>query len=129
LFAIAAPKKRAPEQLKLLKAHPPINQLNGGSLYLYDRTYKTKHEAELKVFAEKAAEIRKRKPVEEFVPVLREVPSAAFLKEQAAHFAAHPVKPPTVAKGKEASPTTPEMQALATFCQALLTANSFLYVD
>ncbi len=71
-------KKRTPEQLKLLKAHPTINQLNGGSLYLYDRTYKTKHEAELKAFAEKAAEIRKRKPVEEFVPVLSEVPGAAL---------------------------------------------------
>jgi hypothetical protein len=54
---------------------------------------------------------------------------AEFLQEQTAHFAAHPVKSPTVAKGKEAPPTTPEMQALATFCQALLTANPFLYVD
>ena len=69
-------KKRTPEQLKLLKAHPTINQLSAGSLYLYDRTYKTKHEAELKVFADKAAEIRKRKPVEEFIPVLNEMPGA-----------------------------------------------------
>ena len=69
-------KKRTPEQLKLLKDHPTINQLSPGSLYLYDRTYKTKHEAELKVFTEKAAEIRKRKPVEHFIPVLNE-PAAA----------------------------------------------------
>lgn len=69
-------KKRTPEQLKLLKDHPTINQLSGGSLYLYDRTYKTKHEAELKVFTEKAAEIRKRKPVEQFIPVLSEVAGA-----------------------------------------------------
>jgi hypothetical protein len=71
-------KKRTPEQLKLLKAHPTINQLSPGSLYLYDRTYKTKHEAELKVFADKVAAIRKRKPVEEFVSVLSEMPGAAL---------------------------------------------------
>ncbi len=69
-------KKRTPEQLKLLKEHPTINQLTGGSLYLYDRTYNTKHETELKVFTEKAAEIRKRKIVEQFIPVLNE-PAAA----------------------------------------------------
>jgi hypothetical protein len=69
-------KKRTPEQLKLLKDHPTINQLNGGSLYLYDRTYGTKHEAELKKFTEQSTEIRKRKPVEQFIPVLSEVPAA-----------------------------------------------------
>ncbi len=68
-------KKRTPEQLKLLKEHPTINQLNGGSLYLYDRTYNTKHADELKKMTEAAAEIRKRKPVEEFVPALTEVPA------------------------------------------------------
>ncbi|MEQ1860787.1 MAG: PSD1 and planctomycete cytochrome C domain-containing protein [Chthoniobacteraceae bacterium] len=69
-------KKRTPEQLKLLKDHPTINQLSASSLYLYDRTYKTKHEAELKAFTEKATGIRKRKPVEQFIPVLSEVPAA-----------------------------------------------------
>ena len=69
-------KKRTPAQLKLLKEHPTINQLSGGSLYLYDRTYNTKHEAELKVFTEKSTEIRKRKTVEQFIPVLNE-PAAA----------------------------------------------------
>ncbi len=68
--------KRTPEQLRLLKEHPTINQLSGGSLYLYDRTYNTKHEAELKVFTEKSTEIRKRKTVEQFIPVLNE-PAAA----------------------------------------------------
>ena len=70
-------KQRTPEQLKLLKEHPTINQLSAGSLYLYDRTYGTKHEAELKKFAEQAAEIRKRKPVEEFIPAFTEMPAAA----------------------------------------------------
>ena len=70
-------KQRTPEQLKLLKEHPTINQLSPGSLYLYDRSYNTKHEAELKVFTEKAAVIRKRKPVEPFLPVFNELPAAA----------------------------------------------------
>jgi hypothetical protein len=70
-------KMRTPEQVKLLKAHPTIKQLNGGSLYLYDRTYGTKHEAELKKFADQAAEIRKRKPVEEFIPAFTETATAA----------------------------------------------------
>src|SRR5205085_1625454 len=65
-------KKRTPEQLKLLKEHPTVNQLSSGSLYLYDRTYGTKHEAELKVFVEKAAEVRKRKPAEIFIPAFTE---------------------------------------------------------
>jgi len=69
-------KQRTPEQLKLLKEHPTINQLSAGSLYLYDRTYGTKHEAELKVFADQAAEIRKRKPVEEFIPAFTEMAGA-----------------------------------------------------
>jgi hypothetical protein len=55
--------------------------------------------------------------------------AAEFLKDQAAHFQAHPVKAAAVAKGRETPPATPNMQALATFCQALLTANQFLYVD
>src|SRR5262249_11334800 len=65
--------------LKLLKEHPTINQLSGASLYLYDRTYNTKHEAELKKFTEQSAEIRKRKPVEKFIPVLSEPAGAKTL--------------------------------------------------
>ncbi len=72
-------KMRTPEQLKLLKDHPTINQLSGGSLYLYDRTYNTKHEAELKVFTEKSTEIRKRKPAEKFIPILSELAAAKTL--------------------------------------------------
>jgi hypothetical protein len=70
-------KSRSPEQVALLKQHPTINQLSPSSLYLYDRTYKTKHEAELKVFTEEAAKIRKEKPTEIFIPVLNETPAAA----------------------------------------------------
>jgi hypothetical protein len=52
-----------------------------------------------------------------------------FITKQTASFKAHPVKLPPPAKGKEAPPAEPPMQALATFCQALLTSNQFLYVD
>ncbi len=71
-------KKRTPEELKLLKEHPTVNQLSGGSLYLYDATYKTKHADELKAIAARAAEVRKKKPLEEFVPALTEVPAPAL---------------------------------------------------
>jgi mono/diheme cytochrome c family protein len=71
--------KRNPAQLKLLKEHPTINQLNGSSLYLYDRTYNTQHEAELKKIADEAAAVRKRKPAEVFLPVFNE--SAESIKD------------------------------------------------
>ena len=67
-------KKRTPEQVKLLKDHPTIAQLSAGSLYLYDRTYKTKHADELKKLTAEAAKIRETKPVEDFVNALTEVP-------------------------------------------------------
>jgi hypothetical protein len=70
------PKSRTPEELKLLKEHPTINQLSPGSLYLYDRTYNTKHDAELKQIAAGAIEIRKRKTEEVFLPVFNETPAA-----------------------------------------------------
>jgi hypothetical protein len=72
-----AAKSRTPAQTSLLKQHPTINQLSPGSLYLYDRTYKTKHEAELKVFTEEIAKIRKEKPPEIFIPVFNETATAA----------------------------------------------------
>jgi len=72
-------KARTPEQVKLLMDHPSVMNLSGGSLYLYDRTYQTKNADELKKFTERAAEIRKRKPVEEFVPALTEPPGLAKL--------------------------------------------------
>ncbi len=67
-------KKRTPEQVKLLKAHPRVNQLSAGSLYLYDTTYKTKHADTLKKMAAEAAEVRARKPKEEFLHAFQEQP-------------------------------------------------------
>jgi mono/diheme cytochrome c family protein len=66
--------KRTPEQVKLLKEHPTINQLSPSSLYLYDRDYKTRHADTLKQMAEAAAKVRATKPVEDFVAALTEVP-------------------------------------------------------
>lgn len=63
--------KQTAEQKKLLKEHPSVN-VSAGSLYLYD----SKAAADLKNFADQAAEIRSRKPVEDFVPVLTETPGA-----------------------------------------------------
>ena len=68
--------KRTPEQVKLLKAHPSINNLSSGSLYLYDTTYKTKHADTLKKMAEEAAAVRAKKPKEEFVQAFAEAPKA-----------------------------------------------------
>ncbi len=55
--------------------------------------------------------------------------SVAFLAKQTASFQAHPQKSAPPSKGKEAAPEDPATRALATFCQALLTSNQFLYVD
>ncbi len=52
-----------------------------------------------------------------------------FLKAQMAHFVAHPTTPEPPDKRKEPAPDQPAAQALTNFCQALLTANGFLYVD
>jgi hypothetical protein len=68
-------KKRTPAQVTLLKAHPTVNNLSSGSLYLYDRIYGAKRADELKKMTEEAAEVRKRKPPEEFIPVLSEPPA------------------------------------------------------
>ncbi len=72
----AAVKDRTPEQVKLLKAWPRVNQLSGGSLYLYDTTYKTKHAATLKAMADEAARVRATKPKEEFIHAFTELPKA-----------------------------------------------------
>jgi hypothetical protein len=61
--------KRTPDQKKLMQEHPSLN-VSAGSLYLYD----SKAAAELKKMVETATEVRKKKPVEEFVRVLTEVP-------------------------------------------------------
>ncbi len=68
-------KERTPEQAALLKRHPTVEKLSGGSLYLYDTTYKTKHAATLKAMADEAAEVRKKKPQEDFVHAFAELPA------------------------------------------------------
>jgi mono/diheme cytochrome c family protein len=61
--------KRTAAQKKLMQEHPSLN-VSDRSLYLYDR----KAADELKKMAADAAEVRKKKPVEEFVRVLTETP-------------------------------------------------------
>ncbi|WP_020468469.1 PSD1 and planctomycete cytochrome C domain-containing protein [Zavarzinella formosa] len=61
--------KRNAEQKKLMQEHPSLN-VSAGSLYLYD----SKAAAELKKLVEQATEVRKKKPVEEFVRVLTDTP-------------------------------------------------------
>ncbi|MEW6302914.1 MAG: DUF1553 domain-containing protein [Verrucomicrobiota bacterium] len=65
-----ASAKRTPAQVKLLKDHPTVANLSPGSLYLY----KQKLADELKKMSDEAATIRAKKPVEEFVMALTEVP-------------------------------------------------------
>jgi hypothetical protein len=76
--ARAAPKsKRTPVQKMLMREHPSLN-VSAGSLYLYD----AKAAAELKKLADQAAELRTKKPTEEFVRALTEEPGkvpATFL--------------------------------------------------
>jgi mono/diheme cytochrome c family protein len=57
--------------------------------------------------------------------------AVAFLDAQTALFKATPEKPPEKPKdGKPApEPPSPELRALTLWCQALLSANRFLYVD
>ncbi len=68
-------KDRTPEQAALLKQHPTVEKLSGGSLYLYDTTYKTKHAATLKEMADEAAKVRATKPQEDFVHAFAELPA------------------------------------------------------
>jgi hypothetical protein len=65
-------KERTPFQQDLLKEHPSVN-VSPGSLYLYD----SKAADDLKKIAARAAEIRAKKPAEEFVHALTEVPGRA----------------------------------------------------
>ena len=66
-------KKRTSAQLALLKAHPSIEKLSAGSLYLYDSTYKTDHAAVLKKMTEEATAVRAKKPKEEFLQAFTEL--------------------------------------------------------
>jgi mono/diheme cytochrome c family protein len=61
--------RRTEDQNKLLREHPSLN-ISAGSLYLYD----AKAADELKKLADQAADLRKQKPVEEFIRALTEVP-------------------------------------------------------
>ena len=61
--------KRTAEQKKLMMEHPSLN-VDGGSLYLYD----SKAAAELTKIGEAAGALRAKKPTEQFVRVLTEVP-------------------------------------------------------
>ncbi len=62
--------KRTAEQKKLMQENPSLN-VSAGSLYLYD----SKAAAVLKKMADEAAEVRKKKPVEQFVRALAEAPT------------------------------------------------------
>ncbi|HTU19652.1 MAG TPA: PSD1 and planctomycete cytochrome C domain-containing protein [Gemmataceae bacterium] len=66
----APPAKRTAGQKRLLRENPNLN-VTAGSLYLYD----SKAAAELKALAEKAAAVRAKKPTEDFVRALTEVPN------------------------------------------------------
>ncbi len=61
--------KRNAEQKKLMQQHPSLN-VSPGSLYLYDQ----KAADQLKKMADEAAAIRAKKPVEDFIRAMTEVP-------------------------------------------------------
>ena len=61
--------KRTDEQKKLLKAYPSVN-ISAGNLYQYNQG----HADELKGYDKKIGEVRAKKPVEQFLRVLTEVP-------------------------------------------------------
>lgn len=65
----AADAKRSEEQQKLLKENPSVN-ISGGTLYQYNQ----KAADELKALDAKIAEVRARKPAEDFISVLTETP-------------------------------------------------------
>src|SRR5262245_19891731 len=61
--------KRSAELKKLMREHPSLN-VSAGSLYLYDQ----KAADELKKMADQAVAIRVKKPVEDFIRALTEIP-------------------------------------------------------
>lgn len=61
--------KRTPEQQQLFKDYPSLN-VNPGTLYLYDGAAAKDLENE----AKRAADVRARKPAQDFVSVLSEIP-------------------------------------------------------
>lgn len=74
---MSADDKRSPEQKKLVAENPSLN-INAGVLYQYDAAAAE----ELKKFDERIGQVQAKKPVEEFVAALTEVPGqvpATFL--------------------------------------------------
>ncbi len=65
-----ADKERTPEQKQLLKDHPSLN-VSQVSAYLYDRK---KMDALTKGFDERQKQVQAKRPAEDFVPCLTEVP-------------------------------------------------------
>jgi hypothetical protein len=65
-------KERSDEQKKLLKEYPSVN-VSAGSLYLYDK----KAADDLKSYADRAAEVRAAKPMEQFLRAITEPIGAA----------------------------------------------------
>jgi hypothetical protein len=65
-----AAKDRTPEHKQILKDHPSLN-VSRGSAYLYD---KKRVDAITKEFDAKQKELQARRPAEDFVPCLTEVP-------------------------------------------------------
>ena len=61
--------KRTAEQQELLKQYPSVN-ISPGNLYQYNQA----HADDLKTYDSRTAEVRARKPVEQFLRVLNEVP-------------------------------------------------------
>jgi len=92
-YKIAA-AKRSPEQQKMLKAHPTVDRLSPGSLYLYDQ----KLADELKVMADAAAKVREAKPVEEFAQSLTEIPGMTNLPATFLFHRGDPEQPKQVMK-------------------------------
>lgn len=62
-------KKRSPQQKEIFRKHPNLN-VSASSLYLYNR----KAADELKKMQEKAADVRAKKPKQEYVRALTETP-------------------------------------------------------
>jgi mono/diheme cytochrome c family protein len=66
---LADAKERTPEQERLLMDYPSVN-VSAGSLYLYDNTLAS----ELGKYSQRASEMRARKPFEDKIRALTEVP-------------------------------------------------------
>ncbi|TWU14815.1 Planctomycete cytochrome C [Symmachiella macrocystis] len=116
--------KRTPDDVALFKMHPNFN-ISPGNLYQYISTSRE----ELKKFDDRIGEIRKKKPVEDFVRILTEVPGRVpetFLFHRGDHqqpkhevipaaltVAAPEGKPFEIAKNDESLPTTGRRLAYA----------------